>query len=444
MDKLPTGFVFFPAFDWSLGIDHPEREERLLYTRDLLEEEGVFDISEIENILPEYAADEMISGPHICLPVLDRLITSAHRYAIGGIKTLADARMQNKIRNGFAVIRPPGHHAFRLTYGNRGFCNVNNMAILVHYLRTHYHIRKIAVIDTDVHHGDGTQNIFWHDPDTLFISTHQDGRTQYPGTGFLAEFGGPCAFGANINIPLLPGCGDKAMKHVIENTILPILDDFKPEMILNSAGQDCHFSDPLGSLRITAQGYVEITRLINPDLIVLEGGYSAETALPYLHLAILSTLAGINTADIHEPGFENVCIEEPEESIEAAKHIAEQALSAYQQREVFYKEAFRDTGKTCSRNLRIYYDTDGIVDFEHERFYRCDSCNGTLLIDSESHFGTGETIRTRVSIASYHRCSKCLDNAMKHFNTSLKKSSPFHFVVFQDLHENKVIKHQII
>ena len=90
----------------------------------------------------------------------------------------------------------------RVSHGNRGFCNINNEAIMVDYLRYHYNLKRIAIVDTDVHHGDGTQEIFWHDPDVLFISFHQDGRTLYPGTGFTGEIGGPLAQGYTLNIPL--------------------------------------------------------------------------------------------------------------------------------------------------------------------------------------------------------------------------------------------------
>ena len=166
--------------------------------------------------------------------------------------------MRGEIRNGFALVRPPGHHAMRVSHGNRGFCNINNEAIMVDYLRHHYNVKRIAIVDTDVHHGDGTQEIFWHDPDVLFISFHQDGRTLYPGTGFIDEIGGPLAQGYTLNIPLPPGTGDQGILYVLDNLVLPVLREFKPELVINSAGQDNHYSDPLANMRFTARGYAEL------------------------------------------------------------------------------------------------------------------------------------------------------------------------------------------
>ena len=163
-------------------------------------------------------------------------------------------------KNGFAIIRPPGHHAMTVAHGNRGFCNINNEAIMIEYLRRKYGYRRIAIVDTDVHHGDGTQEIYYHDPDVLFISFHQDGRTLYPGSGFVEELGAPPAVGTTINIPLAPYTTDEGILYVLDRLILPLLEEFKPELVVNSAGQDNHYSDPLANMRFTAAGYAELNR----------------------------------------------------------------------------------------------------------------------------------------------------------------------------------------
>jgi len=129
----------------------------------------------------------------------------------------------------------------------------------VNHLRARYGIRKIAIVDTDVHHGDGTQDIFYHDPNVLFISLHQDGRTLYPGSGFVNEKGGPNAWDQTLNIPLPPGTGDEGYHYVLENWVLPRLQAFAPDLIINSAGQDNHFTDPLAAMNLTANGYGRIT-----------------------------------------------------------------------------------------------------------------------------------------------------------------------------------------
>lgn len=247
------GVVFFPAFDWAISATHPEREERLLYTRDQLAEEGLFDIPGITEYRPELATDAQVERVHFCLPSIGAVVTDSHRASAGGAITAARLVMEKKEDKAFALVRPPGHHAMRVTHGNRGFCNINNEAVMVEYIRDHYphptgRPLRIAIVDTDVHHGDGSQDIFWNDPHTLFISLHQDGRTLYPGTGFPQECGGPGALGRTINIPLPPETSDEGYLYAIEHAVLPMLADFKPDLVINSAGQDNHFTDPLANM----------------------------------------------------------------------------------------------------------------------------------------------------------------------------------------------------
>ena len=215
MYKCPKdlGLIFFPAFDWMLSPTHPERKERLLYTRDQLTEEGIFDLANIQEYKPRLATLADIQRVHIG-PNLDKLLTPAHLVSAGGCLVAADSVLRQEVQRAFALVRPPGHHAMRVVQGIRGFCTINIEAIMIEYLRQTYGIKKVAIVDTDVHHGDGSQEVFYNDPDTLYISFHQDGRTLYPGTGFMDEFGGPQAIGANVNIPLPPGTGDEGLKKV--------------------------------------------------------------------------------------------------------------------------------------------------------------------------------------------------------------------------------------
>ena len=300
------GVVFFPAFDWAISATHPEREERLLYTRDQLAEEGLFDISGITEYRPELATDAQVERVHFCLPSTGAVVTDSHRASAGGAITAARLVMEKKEDKAFALVRPPGHHAMRVTHGNRGFCNINNEAVMVEYIRDHYphptgRPLRIAIVDTDVHHGDGSQDIFWNDPHTLFISLHQDGRTLYPGTGFPQECGGPGALGRTINIPLPPETSDEGYLYAIEHAVLPMLADFKPDLVINSAGQDNHFTDPLANMKLSAQGYAALNRALDPDIAVLEGGYAIRGALPYVNLGICLALAGLDAGDIRPP-----------------------------------------------------------------------------------------------------------------------------------------------
>ena len=137
-------------------------------------------------------------------PDVSSQTAEAHLIAAGGAIKAGEVVMEKKVDCAFAIIRPPGHHALRVVHRNRGFCNINMEAIMIEHIRDKYGIKKVAIIDTDCHHGDGTQDIYWHDPHTLFISLHQDGRSIFPGTGFTDELGGPGAYGYTINIPLPP------------------------------------------------------------------------------------------------------------------------------------------------------------------------------------------------------------------------------------------------
>ena len=277
------GVVFFPAFDWAISATHPEREERLLYTRDQLQEEGLFDIPGITEYRPSFASHAQLARAHFCLPSVGAVSTDSHLASAGGAIAAARLVLEKKEDKAFALVRPPGHHAMRVVHGNRGFCNINNEAVMVEYIRDHYphpdgRPLRIAIVDTDVHHGDGTQDVFWNDPHTLFISLHQDGRTLYPGTGFPQECGGPAALGRTINIPLPPETSDEGYLYAVEHAVLPILAEFKPDLVINSAGQDNHFTDPLANMRLSAQGYAALNKALNPDIAVLEGGYAIRGA----------------------------------------------------------------------------------------------------------------------------------------------------------------------
>ncbi len=430
MKNKKTGLVFFPAFDWAISPTHPEREERLLYTRDQIFEEGVLDLPEIEEYAPRLATIHDIARVHFCVPRVQSQVTEAHLIAAGSATLLADAIVYGELKNGFALVRPPGHHAMRVVHGNRGFCNINNEAILVEYLRRHHGIKRIAIVDSDVHHGDGTQDIFYHDPDVLFISFHQDGRTIYPGTGFPSELGGPGAYARTINIPLPPGLGDETFHYVVDNLILPILKDFEPEFIVNSAGQDNHFTDPLGSMRFTARGYAEFTRKLNPHLAVLEGGYAIETALPYVNLAILLALAGHDYSYVREPEWPGSMPENPEQ-VSRMQRLVEQLRSIWENRNRVDLDKIFGTGPFFQRRKHIYYDTDYIEEEQLERVRRCPSCPGYITIDSRADHGYGHPIRVFCVSIPFSACGACQTEAYDAYDQA-KGLTQYQFVYLQD------------
>lgn len=428
----PTGLVFFPAFDWAISPSHPEREERLLYTRDQLFEEGIMDLPQIHEFQPRMAEEKDIARTHFCVPgVLDQA-TDAHRVSCGGALVIADALMQGKIKNGFALVRPPGHHSMRVSHGNRGFCNINNEAIMVDYIRKKYGIRKIAIIDTDVHHGDGTQEIFWHDPDVLFISFHQDGRTLYPGTGFVEEFGGPLAAGYNLNIPLPPGTTDEGILYVLDAFVMPVLQEFQPDLIVNSAGQDNHYTDPLANMRFTARGYAALNRRLGPDIAVLEGGYSVETALPYVNMGIIMAMAGLSDSNLYEPDYREQDFKESAQRMDVLKRTLEQLAIIWREREQIIAAGREKWDLFFKRAKSIYYDTDGIHEEQTETVRMCTRCPGYMAIDSRDHSRIGGSDHVFCISIPLQSCEACYHDALALYDSMKKKSERFQYIYLQN------------
>lgn len=428
--KNTLGLVFFPAFDWMISPAHPERQERLLYTRDQLEEEGLFDCEEIKEYRPRLAQINDLQRAHIGVPTIARLITPAHLASAGGCLTAADAVMRGEVKRAFALVRPPGHHAMRVVHGIRGFCTVNIEAVMVEYLRSKYQVRKIAVVDTDVHHGDGSQDVFYHDPDTLYISFHQDGRTLYPGTGFPEEAGSPGAWGTNINLPLLPGTGDEGLHRLYDGLISHILEDFQPELIINSAGQDNHFSDPLASMSVTAQGYARLADKLQADIAVLEGGYSIESALPYVNTGIILAMAGMDYSKVVEPDLSMLRVQD-KRCNQRVDQLIEQAGDIYFNRAKTQKELLEKCGGIWQRRKGIYYDEEGIREQQIETVHYC-SCGGYFTIQTAAE-GTrfGDQSAFIVCLPRYI-CAKCRQQA---YDEALqeKKSGRWQYVFVQNI-----------
>jgi len=428
----PTALIFFPAFDWAISPTHPEREERLLYTRDQIFEEGIMDLPQIREYKPRMAAYKDIARVHFCVPDIDAQITEAHLVSAGSALVIADAVMTGEVANGFALVRPPGHHAMTVAHGNRGFCNINNEAIMVEYLRKKYGLRKIAIVDTDVHHGDGTQEIFWHDPDILFISFHQDGRTLYPGTGFIEELGGPLAHGSTINVPLPPRTTDVGIHYVLDNLVLPILAEFKPELVVNSAGQDNHYSDPLANMCFSAQGYAVLNSKLAPDVAVLEGGYSVETALPYVNLGIIMAMAGIDYSNLREPDYSPTQFKESPRNMEYIKELVNTQLANFRGREEVIKANRLKYPGDYTYYKKIFYDTDGIHEEQSTQLHMCEHCAGYRVSKSTAqHPRWGLNRVLCVSVPTYG-CPECQAQAQRIYAEKCKEVRNFNYVYLQD------------
>ena len=292
--------------------DHPERPERVEIIRTALVNAGLWD-GYLK--LPAIAlTDDLIHSIHspAYLNLLEMTCRRAGHLdpdtfttpatwdlahlAAGGAAALASAVWEGRSRRGFALTRPPGHHAMRGQ--GMGFCLLNNIAIAAEHLVENYQIRRVAIVDLDLHHGNGSQDIFWTRDDILYISTHQ--APFYPGTGGVDDVGSGDGEGWTANFPLLPGSGDTAFHAVMDELILPLLDQKAPQIILVSYGYDPHWLDPLGQLLLTADGYGKlITKLCNwadhhcdgRIALFLEGGYDPDAG-KVCCLAVISAMLG--------------------------------------------------------------------------------------------------------------------------------------------------------
>jgi acetoin utilization deacetylase AcuC-like enzyme len=221
-------------------------------------------------------------------------------HSAGGTTAALDAVLRGEVDNAYALVRPPGHHAE--PHQGMGFCIFNNIAVAIAACRQTHDLGRVAVIDWDVHHGNGTQTAFWDDPTTLTLSIHQD-RLFPQNSGFLHERGGPGAEGANLNLALTPGCGDGAYLAAMERVALPALERFKPDVVIVACGFDAGAFDPLGQQLVSTAGFVGLTRALIQAASGLcdgrvvmshEGGYNPAT-VPFNALGVLEELAGIDT-----------------------------------------------------------------------------------------------------------------------------------------------------
>lgn len=217
--------------------------------------------------------------------------------AVGGVFSALDEIFQVTISNGFALVRPPGHHA----EADRamGFCLFNNIALGAHYLVNRHGLKRILIVDWDLHHGNGTQHSFYNRSEVLYFSTHQ--FPYYPGTGNFTETGSGPGQGFTVNVPLSGGQGNEDYAAIFRDLLVPIASEYKPEAILVSAGFDIYHGDPLGTMKITEKGFAGLTRILmglaqdlcgGKLLLVLEGGYNVEGQKESVR-AVISELAGM-------------------------------------------------------------------------------------------------------------------------------------------------------
>lgn len=230
------------------------------------------------------------------------------RLSAGGVVAATKAVLDGAVSNAYALVRPPGHHA--LPDRGMGLCVFANVAVATEAARREHGVGRVAVIDWDVHHGNGTQEIFWDDPQVLTVSMHQDRLLQLS-TGDFEEVGGPDALGACLNVPLPPGSGSQAYREAFTRIVAPRVRAFAPELILVASGYDASFFDPNGHMLLGVEDYRWLARQVmdlaaevcQGRLVVAhEGGYSP-SYVPYCTLAVVETLAGEETGIGDPAGF---------------------------------------------------------------------------------------------------------------------------------------------
>lgn len=242
--------------------------------------------------------------------------SSSHKAALvaaGSSIDLTRAVISGEMKNGFALVRPPGHHA--LSNRSMGFCLFGNIAIAAKISLKEVGVKKTAIVDFDVHHGNGTQALIGDNPNILFISSHQ--YPFYPGTGSINEIGSGDAEGTVINIPLQAGVGDEGFKQVYDEVVIPSLYRFKPDLILISAGYDAHRDDPLANMNLSLKGFNQISRQLikaadeicsGKIIFFLEGGYNQDV----LANGVSNTVRGLLGIESFDDPLDKSSIDEPE------------------------------------------------------------------------------------------------------------------------------------
>ena len=355
---MTTAYVYDP-FELNHTFDgHPENHRRMEHVWALLEQDGILDklarlpenVAPLDPVLAVHGANYVQQLEGICremathirggagLPgnlgaagwldqdtyVLGASFEAALR-GVGGLLSITDAVMTGAAANGFALVRPPGHHA--RPHSAKGFCLLGNVAVAARHAQQQHGAQRVLIVDFDVHHGNGTAEMFYDDSSVLFFSIHQ--YPHYPFSGTIDEFGRDIGEGYTVNVPFPAGVGDAGYLAALRQVLTPLAHDFAPDVIFLSAGFDGHWLDPLSEHRLSVAGYARLVEellaladaLCRGRLVcTLEGGYHLD-ALPHCVLSTLRALCG------DEAG-----VSDPFGAVEARPEAAEQVLLAVMRR----------------------------------------------------------------------------------------------------------------
>jgi len=322
---LKVGVTYHEKFgQYDLGPGHPFRGDRFVNAVRFFEEQGLFRLPHVSMLRPKPVTKEDLlrvhdedyvnliyrlaetSKPYDMETPVSPQILEAAQFIVGGAIEAGRAVYEGAISRGVAL--GCGYHHAGRNYGG-GFCLFNDIAVLVEYLREKHGLKRVLILDYDVHFGNGTSDIYYSDPQVLFISLHQDPRTIYPGTGFIEQIGKGAGEGYNINVPLPPGTSDQTYLKALEETFVPIAEEFKPEFIIANGGSDSHFADTLGNLGLTVNGFFALSRIIVEEaekvcggkLVLMPGSGYNPTVLPLCWYALAAGVAGLETISVTDP-----------------------------------------------------------------------------------------------------------------------------------------------
>jgi acetoin utilization deacetylase AcuC-like enzyme len=339
-----TGIVRHQIYlEHKTGVLHPESPQRLQAIYSMLDNRAFGDA--VVYIEPRYATLDEILWVHDSRYV-DRVLDSAEKarvrfdpdtvtspktyqaalMAAGGVMEAIKLAVAKEVLNAFALVRPPGHHALRDQA--MGFCIFNNEAIGAHYAMKVHGLTRVLIVDWDVHHGNGIQSIFYDNPSVLYFSAHR--APFFPWSGEVSEVGAGEGEGYTVNVPLAPGCSNADYGNIFRHLLRPLAEQFRPELVIVSAGFDTHHDDPIGSMNVTPEGFARMTALVMETaaslckgrlVLALEGGYSPEGLRDSVEM-VLWELSGNSKIDKEQmQHVEDAHYERMAETIEQVKGI---------------------------------------------------------------------------------------------------------------------------
>ena len=325
VDLLRVGIAFHEKYrQYDFGPGHPFRGDRFGNAMKFFEEQGLLNLSNISVLKPEIATLKDLLRVHnksyvdlifdfaeknrpydFDTPVSPSILEAA-LYIMGGALKIGESLYGGVIERGVSL--GGGLHHAGEDFGG-GFCLFNDVAILARYLQDKHGVKRVLILDYDVHAGNGTSDIFFSDPSVLFISVHQDPKTLFPGTGFVGQIGKGDGEGFNVNVPLPPGTRNATYFFALREIFVPLAREFKPDVILANGGSDPHFADILGSLGLTVKGFFDLSKLIvnvaeevcgGKVVLLIGSGYNPRV-LPLCWYALAAGVAGVEKIGVTEP-----------------------------------------------------------------------------------------------------------------------------------------------